>query len=135
MTFEDEYLEVLNHIESRIISLYRSKPSLQEEEILEALSALYSIYRAEEDKFPLPNLKLSPKAQEIYEGIQPLCEWHLGRGETPFKTKEKDKFLLNKTLSLSEVKACLKKIEKSVKRWRKEHGSQGYLKFVSRFVK
>ena len=37
-------------------------------------------------------------------------------------------------LEPSEIVACLKRIQSSVKFWTKKHGRQGYLKFVGKFL-
>jgi hypothetical protein len=37
-------------------------------------------------------------------------------------------------LKLDVIVLCLKRIRKSIDRWNKEHGRQGYLKFVSQYV-
>ncbi|MDJ0647251.1 MAG: hypothetical protein QNJ60_00960 [Xenococcaceae cyanobacterium MO_188.B19] len=37
-------------------------------------------------------------------------------------------------LEPSEIVACLNSIQSSVKFWSKQHGRQGYLKFVGKFL-
>ena len=37
-------------------------------------------------------------------------------------------------LKPSEIVACLKKIQSSVKFWTKKHGRQGYLNFATKFI-
>ena len=38
-------------------------------------------------------------------------------------------------VSLDVIVACLKRIRKSIQRWNKEGGRQGYLIFIQRFVR
>ena len=42
---------------------------------------------------------------------------------------------MNKTYSILEIQECLKVLQKSVKLWNREHGSRGYLNFISQLTK
>jgi len=37
-------------------------------------------------------------------------------------------------LAVTDLLECLKRIRKSIRRWNREYGRQGYLKFVSQYV-
>jgi hypothetical protein len=37
--------------------------------------------------------------------------------------------------TVDEIITCLKRIQKSIRRWNKEGGRQGYLNFISEFVR
>ena len=41
---------------------------------------------------------------------------------------------LVESISLDEIVACLKRVRKSINRWTRTGGRQGYLTFVSQFV-
>ncbi len=60
-----------------------------------------------------------------------MCEFRLGRPEASTRIQvpsDGDK-------TESDILACLRKIRKSVERWHKRGGHQGYLQFVSEYIK
>ena len=74
-------------------------------------------------------------AQEVYDSVETMCEWRLGR-EKPFSDKEgKLMEFPVEPITVDEVMACLKRVHKSINRWHRRGGKQGYLTFVSQFVR
>ncbi|MEK7485304.1 MAG: hypothetical protein AABZ60_13345 [Planctomycetota bacterium] len=130
MRVEEQFLGALNNMEFEIVALYQNTPTLNNYEVLAAIDALSRLYRAEEDHYPTPTFQLPEKGVKLFEVIKPVCEWCLGREKAPNRENAK---LLEKQMSVSEVRVCLKRIEKSIKTWTKAKGSQGYLQYVSRF--
>ena len=63
-----------------------------------------------------------------------MCEWRLGRGEPPVDEPSKVPSPGPKPITVDEIILCLKRILKSVKRWNKEGGTQGYLNFIVQYV-
>lgn len=128
--FEEEYADVLQNIEFAIVGVYRRTPELIDYEVDAALSGLIARYRAEGDgREPRP-VRLDERSQEVYDAVEAMCEWRLGRrsleaegaaGAPPPKT-------------IDEIGACLKRIRKSVRLWTKQGGRQGYLNFVGRYI-
>lgn len=119
--FEEEYGDVLKNIEFAIVGVYRRAPELIDYEVDAALSALIARYRAEADGREPRSPQLDERNQEVYDAVETMCEWRLGRGHLdaegdagapPPKT-------------LDETGACLKRIRKSVGRWTKQGGRQG----------
>ena len=131
MAFEDQYLDVLQNIEFAIISVYRQQPSLRDSVVLRAVEALIDYYRAEaRGQTPKPG-KLPETEAEIFARVQKLCEVRLGRGGlgiAPEHLPAHDK-------TVEEIVACLRRIRKSVERWNKRGGQQGYVTFVNQFIK
>ena len=131
MTVEDQYLDVLQNIEFAIISVYREQPGLRDSVVLRAIEALIDHYRAESrGQTPKP-MKLPETEAVIFARVQEFCELRLGRGGlgmTPERWPAQDK-------TVEEIVACLRRIRKSVERWNKRGGQQGYVTFVSQFIK
>ena len=63
-----------------------------------------------------------------------MCDWRLGR-EGLVTADESEDVPQPEPVTLDVIVACLKRIRKSVQRWNKEGGCQGYLTFVGRFVR
>jgi hypothetical protein len=60
-----------------------------------------------------------------------MCEFRLGRENLGSNVQA----ISIEKKTADEILACLRKIRKSVDRWNKQGGKQGYLQFVSEFVK
>ena len=126
----EKNLDVLQNIELRIVDIYRADPSLLDLDAKDALDALVRHYRAEEEQRRPPAFQLHDRAQQVFSAVQEVCEWRLGRVPLPGGDDMPDI-----SLPISELLECLKKIQKSVSFWSKEGGRQGYLKFVSQYIR
>lgn len=131
MKFEDEYLDVLQNIEFAIISVYREHSDLRDYAVMRALDALIEYYRAESRGHSSKKFNLPEKETLVFQRTKDLCEFRLGRrdlgtnvGVPPIKANTVD-----------EILACLRRIRRSVDRWNKLGGQQGYLNFASQFIK
>jgi hypothetical protein len=110
---------------------------------LKAIETLIRAYQAELTDHPVPEVDLKPLPQEVYESVKAMCEWRLGR--TQLLVKEKKSFfklpskkapeLAIEPKTTDEIILCLKRIRKSIERWNKRSGRQGYLDFISEFIK
>jgi hypothetical protein len=126
---EDDYFEVLLHLESAIMSVYHENSDLTDYDVDKALNALWMEYRSEtqgKTKTPPP---FSANQRLVYDRVKFMCEWRLGRQE--LKAKKNQGVAKPEPLSLEEVGACLKRIRKSIELWTKEGGRQGYLYFMA----
>jgi hypothetical protein len=74
---------------------------------------------------------LSERARRIFEAVRRMCEWRLGRAPA-LDNSPAD---LDPTVTAAELVLCLKRIRKSIDFWTKEGGRQGYLNFVSKYVR
>jgi hypothetical protein len=133
-SFEDKYLDVLQNIEFGIVRVYRERPELTDWDALDAIEALIRGYIAEARGRSQPNIRLSDLSQLVFDSVEAMCEWRLGR-EQPFVEDNQPLDVKMEPKTLDEIIACLKRIRKSIKCWNKEGGRQGYLDFVSEFVR
>jgi hypothetical protein len=75
-------------------------------------------------------MRLGDRAQRVFSSVQPICEWRLGRASSLDSTG-----LPDSVVPIVELVACLRKIQKSVAFWSQQGGRQGYLNFVSPYLK
>jgi len=132
-TFEKKYEDVLQNIEFALVQLYAAHPEMTDWDAHEAVNGLIRVYQAEARSKPLPVLKLTPLHQEIFNTVQAMCEWRLGREQLldennlPFDAEFENK-------TVDEIVACLKRIRRSIEMWNKELGRRGYYDFVRNYV-
>lgn len=133
MRIEDQYLDVLQNIELGIVITYRDQPEMSDYDVMRTLEAVMDSYKAEKIGRAPRNFSLSETESTLFEAVHRMCEWRLGRGKSLGPSDEEE----NPTpepKTVDEILLCLKRILKSVKRWNKEGGRQGYLNFVVRYV-
>ncbi len=133
--FEDQYLDVLQNIESGIVSVWKKHPEMTDWDAQNAVEGLLRTYQAQARQRREPVLRLAPLAQETFDAVGEMCDWRLGRRalvRTDDKGKSED--IPTDTVTLDEMIACLKRIRSSIELWNKEGGRRGYLNFISQFV-
>ena len=134
MDFEEEYQDVLQNIEFAILSVYRERPEMVDYEVEKALNGLIELYTAEErNREPRPQRNIQDASLLVYERTKSMCEWRLGRPDG-LEAEDGQGIPMPEPITLSEMIACLKRIRKSVERWTKRGGRQGYLNFVGEFL-
>jgi len=131
--FETKYFDVLQNIEFGIVRVYRQHNDLIDSDVEQALSGLIREYKATQFGKSFDPSKFAPLVREVYDSTRMMCEWRLGR-ENPV-TGEDMPFEVPKPVSVDEMIACLKRIRKSVQKWSKRGGRQGYLQFIEQYVK
>ena len=137
MAFDEKYLDVLQNIEFAIVQIYRQYPELHDYEVMNALEAAIDFYAAQRISRNPRDFNLSDRATLVAENVKKLCDWRLGRktiDPTNLEGSEKDQIEM-KSKNIDEIITCLKTVLGSVKKWNKQGGRQGYLSFVSQFIK
>ncbi|ETX00278.1 MAG: hypothetical protein ETSY2_39400 [Candidatus Entotheonella gemina] len=131
MALEDVHLDVLQNIEFAIVNVYQKQRDLRDIDVMRALDALIDVYRAEVRGHTPKEISLPEPEGTVFQRTKEMCDFRLGRPEAatciqvPFEGEK----------TSSDILACLRKIRRSVDRWNKRRGQQGYLQFVSEFVK
>ena len=138
MDITEEYEDVLQNLEFPIMNFYRNYHALADWEVKRALEATIEHYRAEYANRPPKDKHLSDWEQRITDHLIVVCEWRLGRIDTEeFLATNKDfTYLIDKKKFIKtpeELQKCLKRIIKSVDRWNRVGGRQGYLNFTAQF--
>ena len=134
MKIEDRYLDVLQNIESSIVSVYQARPELTDWDVEAALEALMQFYRAETRQKPVDLRQLAGNQAEVLQAARVMCEWRLGR-ETLLDERDQPITAQTKPITPAEIVACLKRLRKSVQFWTKSGGRQGYLKYIVEFLR
>jgi len=133
MEFEEEYQDVLQNIEFAIVNTYHQLPDMVDYDVETVLSALIRTYQAEQSGRPVTIRPLNELRQELHDRVKLMCDWRLGRAELTREDQSKN-LPTPRTVTLDEIIACLKRIRKSVQRWTKQGGRQGYLTFIDQFI-
>ena len=134
MDVEKDHLDVLQNIEFAIVSVHQQQPALVDFDVDAALSTLMAHYQAQAVGREARPVRLNERAQQVYEMVQAMCDWRLG-DETLLSADMKSRRPRPEPVSVDVIVACLKRIRKSVEKWNKQGGRQGYLTFVERFVR
>ena len=132
MPLEDEYLDVLQNIEFAIVSVYQKQRDLRDLQVMRALDALIELYRAESRGHQPKQHSLPEQENLVFERVKTMCKFRLGRESLG---KEGRNVSIPLPITVDEILSCLRKIRRSVERWNKRYGKQGYLQFISEFVK
>jgi hypothetical protein len=131
MRVEEEYEDVLQNIETAIVVLFKDHPELSDFHVDSALEALRRTYQREaiskEPVLPRPGLP-----REVYNSVKAVCDWRLGRENL---VDEEGQPMSVEPLTVDEIQQCLKRLRKSIDTWTKNSGSQGYLKYISNFIR
>ena len=129
MKVEDEYTDVPQNIEFAIVSEFRKDRTIVDLDVRDAVGALVRLYEAEAESRGVPNVPLSDRARKVFQSARAACEWRLGRPQELFPSGAP-----KTALSAAVLVLCLKRIRKSIERWNKEGGRQGYLSFVVQYI-
>jgi hypothetical protein len=125
-------MDVLQNTEASIIHVHRNHP-LVDYDVMEALEALIAFYKRIEQGKEVSVPNLSDRAMQVFAAMCDACELRMGKesldpklGKLPAESR---------LCSANEIIACLKRILKSVNKWNKHYGQQGYLNFVGKYIK
>ena len=131
--FEEKNLSVLQNIEAAIVCVYRVTPDLSDYEVDKALSALWDSYHFEELGKTYTAPAMNENVDAVFYIAKTICDWRLGR-EVKIETENNQPFPDISPTSVEVILACLKRIRKSVAKWTKRGGRQGYVRFISDFI-
>lgn len=134
MDVEKEHLDILQNIEFAIVSMHKRQPMLVDSDVDAAVSALVSHYQARAQGREARPVRLNERALQVYEMVETMCEWRMGNDARVSEDMRKRGPKIA-PVAADVIVACLKRIRKSVQRWNKQGGRQGYLTFVRQFIR
>lgn len=130
-SFLDQYLDVMQNIESAIAEVYRDDANLLDYDAMSAYEALIDHYVAEKINRKPRNFALSARADQVFGRVKVACDWRLGREVLESEDGEK---MDVPPKTVDEIIKCLKVLLNSAKKWNKSGGRQAYLNFISKYV-
>ena len=133
MRIEEEFADVLQNIESAIVTVFDDYPDLVDRDVLTAIDRLMGAYEREKRKREGAAQAPSGRARAVYEQCRRICEWRLGRqllneGESTSEEPQPGE------LSVPQLLRCLKRLRSSIRLWHKQGGRQGYLTYVRQYL-
>lgn len=134
MKIEEEYMDVLQNIEFAVALHYREHPDTTDYSVARVYEALNDFYTAEKiGREPRP-WKPTKEEQLLFDQTKEMCEWRLGRN-TAVYSDEEILDIPSQEIDIDTLQLCLKRLRKSVKMWTKNYGRQGYLEYMTQFVR
>ena len=131
--FEGDHQDVLQNIEFAIVSVYRRNSGLADYDVEKALNALISDYQAQLQDQTAKAPRMTTLTQQVFDSVKAMCEWRLGR-EALVSEENQSQMMIPDPISVDVIIASLKRIRKSVRKWNKRGGRQGYLQFIDQFI-
>lgn len=114
--FAEKYVEILQPLETTVAVYYHENNTMHDFDVMHAYGQLLKYIKAKLTNYPLPQITLQGISLELYHYLFEQIE------------------LMEQSYTHHELQLALKQLEKSVKFWNREHGSQGYLNFISNYV-
>ena len=136
--FTEEYQDVLQNIEASILSVFRAHPDMTDTAVMRALDAALIYFNDVRRDHTPKEPRLSGHSELVFNAVKTVCNVRLGRQELKAESEaeaEDSLDLSGMEVSPEVILACLRKIRKSVDRWNKQAGRQGYLNFVAQFIR
>jgi hypothetical protein len=132
MRIEEERQDVLQNLEFAVARLYQMHPKMTDYAVLRTYEALLQAYSAEVTGRPSKPVVVEGVEAVLLRDVKQMCEWRLGRRSL---SSTQDEGTQCEPLDVSTLVLCLKRLVTSVNTWTKRHGRQGYLNFMTQFVK
>ena len=129
MNSEPKNIDVLQNLESVVVTVWRKHREMSDHVAARAYEAAFERYRAEaRGHQPKPCL-LAGIDREVFDAVTAMCEFRLGR--LPLADGPAESI---PPISVAKLVDCLRELRKSVERHTKRGGRQGYLTFVNGFL-
>ncbi|NQT20779.1 MAG: hypothetical protein HQ592_13815 [Planctomycetes bacterium] len=134
MRVEEEYPGVMQNLEVAITSTYSRHPEMSDHDVIRVLETIIDAYVAEK-LGRSPRHLISTDLEGLLLGnVRGMCDLRLGHGSLAVGGPGAEELGIE-PITVDELLLCLKRILKSVERWNKRGGSQGYLRFVSQYIR
>lgn len=131
MRIEKEHQDVLQNIEFAVSALYRRNPEMTDYAVLRTYEALVRAYAAEVTGRTVQPVDIAGVEADLLRNVRAVCEWRLGRQQMPVAQDDAPEC---DPIDVPTLVLCLKRLVKSVQKWNKHNGRQGYLTYMTQFV-
>lgn len=119
MKVQEKFEKELKALESSIVEVFRSEPHLLDSQVARAIESMVALFKSKVKGKPAQPVRLEGLDLHVFSAL---------------KTAIDAISTANSELTDDDVLQCLKVIEKSIPKWTKQLGRQGYLSFVSQYV-
>jgi len=99
--------------------------------VLRTYEALVRVYAAEVTSRTVQPVDASGVEADLLRNVRAVCEWRLGRQWMPAAQDDAPEC---EPINVPTLVLCLKRLVKSVQKWNKHGGRQGYLTYMTQFV-
>ncbi|MBI2929882.1 MAG: hypothetical protein HYZ36_06595 [Pedosphaera parvula] len=127
---DDKNIDVLQNLEFAIVTTWRQHPEMTDYTALRAYEAALAHYKALARGQEPKSVTLTGLDATAHKALIEMCEFRLGRGAGAVQGPPDVE-----PIPVAQLVECLQKLRKSVGRWNRVGGSQGYLTFVAQFVR
>lgn len=131
MSVVEEHADILQNIEMALVGVYRQRPQLGDFQVDTAMEALERTYQREKTGGE-PVLPKNELAVEAYQAMKGICDWRLGKIQ---QVDEEGTPMSVEPVSIDVIQSCLRRLRRSLEKWNKRGGSQGYLNYISQFIR
>ena len=125
-----EFTDILQNIESAIVTVCREHPDLKDADVLLATERLTGLYTREKKKLPTLPVSLPVKVMPLFEAMKDMCEIRLTRDSVNVADDE----IMGYRVPLRIMVVCLERLHDSMRFWNKKDGAKGYVNYVSQFI-
>ena len=129
MSVIDDFPDVLQNLEATVAEAWRDHPQMSDYTVLTAYETAFHFYRDEMRGHAPKPPGLQGLDGEVFNRVQSICEFRLGRGPAQEAAAEKVT-----PIPLDKLVECLRRLMKSVKLHTSMAGRQGYLAFIVQFL-
>jgi hypothetical protein len=129
MNVEEEHEDILQNIEFIVVNTFREHPEVIDYDVERVYEMLIREY-ARPDSEINPAFPTEIRAT-LYERMKHICDWRLGRAAIG---QDGDVIPGPEPVTPDVIVACLKRLRRSVSKWSKRGGRQGYLNFINEYV-
>jgi hypothetical protein len=128
MSVEEKFMDVLQNIESEVVRAWRKNPAMADyavARVYEEATAYYAAVAQAQAPKPVP---LSGSDLRLFQSVQEAADRRLAGFTLPDGSKIEP-------IAAGDLVDCFKRLRKSVDRWNRTGGRQGYLSLVAQYVK
>jgi hypothetical protein len=125
MEFEEQYRDSLQKMEAIFVFAYRKKTIGTDYSVMRILESMIDTYTAAKIGRNPRDFSLSNQETTVFNDLKGICEWRRG-----IKISGLDD-LKKQPLAIDDIILCLKQITRSVQKWNKRGGKNGYLEFIN----
>jgi len=129
--FEKRFLAQLSELEHAILTGYVQHQELTDRQVDMVLEAVLDALAARALGRPSRQFHLNPVEQDVYDYVWESCTILLDASKTEYSRQRIGNPFPFRSLTIDELKQCLKRIRTSIRHWGNDGGVRAYLEFIN----